>query len=214
MDGDDPSSPLDPAATPPVQPIHPFEGPWTRWYWDHLNQAYLAAAELRFNGSCVLRYELDNASPSTDFSARFAGREELVSLYAMAARQADPLSEYLCLYRVLEAADKANGKAFAKEKLSTLTTNWFGDLRVIPDELNADYESAPNAFEIYREGAQVEMDRLSEQGADIPAHLYAIRNALAHGKRNILTPSHVERVEDAAASLSIVKLLARMAVEP
>jgi hypothetical protein len=58
------------------------------------------------------------------------------------------------------------------------------------------------------------MERLREQGADIPTHMSAIRNAPARGKRNILTPSHVERVEDAAASLPIVKLLARMAVEP
>jgi hypothetical protein len=173
MDGQDPPSPIDPAASPQVQPVHPLEGSWTRWYWEHLQMAYGAAAENRFNGSCVLRYDPDDEeSPSTDFTARFAGREELVGLYAMAARQVDPLSEYLCLYRLLEAADKKNGKTFIAKNLGGLQTKPFGDLRVIPDELGAEYDDAPNAFEVYRERATAEIDRLTAAGTHIAGHLY------------------------------------------
>jgi hypothetical protein len=49
--------PGDPAAAPPLQPIQPFEGPWTMSYWQWANVAYAAAAELRFNGSYVIRYD-------------------------------------------------------------------------------------------------------------------------------------------------------------
>lgn len=209
------ATPKDPAATPLAQPIHPLDGPGARWYWDMLNHAYGAAAELRFNGSYVIRYDEDDPeAPSTDFSIRFKGREELVGLYAMAARQADLLSEYLCLYRVLEAADKGNGTSFAQQKLPVLRTESFGDLRAVPDLPNADYDSAPNVFDVYRDRACTEIDRLNRVGMDVPAHLYSIRNALAHGKDNVLTVSHGERFADATAALPIVKLLARIAVGP
>src|SRR5438445_738386 len=83
--------------------------------WDSLTAVYGSAAELRFNGSYVIRYGGEDPAPVTDFIHRFIGREELVSMYAMAARQADQLSEYLCLYRILEAADQRNGKIFAAD---------------------------------------------------------------------------------------------------
>jgi hypothetical protein len=205
--------PRDAAATPPAEPIHPFGPDWTLWYWQSLNQAYAAAADLRFNGSYVIRYDDEADAPSTDFSTRFAGREELVALYAMAARQPDVLAEYLCLYRVLEAADNQNGKAFAASRLTNLATTEFGELLVIGDDL--DLESAPNAFEVYKNRALEELIRLAADGiGNVPQYLCRIRNSLAHGKDQVLTASHGERHMRAAQALPIVKLLARIAVEP
>src|SRR5690606_9777270 len=89
-------------------------------YWDSLSIAYTATAELRFGESYVLRYNEEPDAPGLDFAQRFAGREEAVSLYAMAARQADVLAEYLCLYRVLEYADGQNGRSFAAAELPDL----------------------------------------------------------------------------------------------
>lgn len=207
------AAPRDPAAAPPVQPIYPFHGAWTLWYWQSLNQAYAAAAELRFNGSYVIRYDREDGSPSTDFSVRFDGKEELVGLYAMAAREPDLLAEYLCLYRVLEAADGQNGKTFSASALSTLASKSFGDLRVIQDDLR--FESAPNVFEIYRERAEQELERLTIDGVrDVPGHLYRIRNSLAHGKHDVLTARDAGRFSAAARALPVVKLLARTAIEP
>jgi hypothetical protein len=205
--------PRDSAATPPAEPIHPFGPDWTLWYWQSLNQAYAAAAELRFNGSYVIRYDGESAAPSTDFSQRFAGREALVALYAMAARQPDVLAEYLCLYRVLEAADGQNGKVFAALTLVDLPATEFGELVVVGDDLDA--ESAPNAFEVYRTRALEELARLAADGiGNVPEYLYGIRNSLAHGKHHVLTASHGERYVRAARALPIVKLLARSAVDP
>jgi hypothetical protein len=208
------ATPRDPDASPPAQPIHPLEGSLTLWYWQALNQAYGAAAELRFNGSYVIRYDEREESPSTDFSARFEGREELVSLYAMATRQPDLLAEYLCLYRVLEAADRQNGKAFSASMLGLLQSKDFGDLRVIGDD--GHYESAPNVFQTLKERATMELDRLATDGVgsgDVPEHLYRIRNSLAHGKHEVLTARHADRFVSAARALPIVKLLARIAVD-
>jgi hypothetical protein len=204
--------PGDPAAAPPLQPIQPFEGPWTMSYWQWANAAYAAAAELRFNGSYVIRYDNETGAPDTCFATRFAGREELVGLYAMAARQAYLLAEYLCLYRVLEAADNGNGKEHVANELPSLRTTDFGELRVVGDDLS--YETAPNAFEVFRDRAENELKRLAANGVDdVPAYLYSIRNSLAHGKRDLLTARHAARFADAARALPIVKLLARRAVE-
>ena len=121
-------TPKDPAAMPPIQPINPFDGSLLHWYWEHQNMACGAAAELRFNGSYVLRYDgEDTAAPSTAFARRFEGIEQLVSLYAMAARQADPLTEYLCLYRLLEGKDKTNGKTFASGNIERLAGFNYGN---------------------------------------------------------------------------------------
>lgn len=211
-------APIDPAAVPASQPIHPFEGAWTRWHWDSQNQAYAATADLRFNGSYVLRYRGDDESPSTDFSMRFDGKRELIALYAMAARQPDVLAEFLCLYRIFEAADGENGKRFSASKLPVLGDKDYGDLRVVGNDAcfdDAPLESVPNAFDVYRERAQHELERLAANGVDdVPSHLYGIRNSLAHGKQDVLTAGCVDRFAEAARALPAVKLLARLAIEP
>jgi hypothetical protein len=202
----------DPVAEPIAQPIHPLKGGWAWAYWQSLNGAYGAAAELRFSGSYVVRYDDEEDAPATDFSRRFAGREELVGLYAMAARQADLLSEYLCLYRVLEAADTGNGTLFASQALSQLAATDFGVLKIIG--IDGRYDTAPNAFDVYKQHALQEMAALAADGQDAPPYLYGIRNSIAHGKHNIVTGHSGERFERAARALPVVKLLARMAVEP
>jgi hypothetical protein len=203
MDGILPhATPRDPEAVTPAQPIHPFDDPGTLFYWQRLNDAFAVAAELRFNGSYVIRYNSeDTGSPGTDFSERFRGREQWVGLYAMATRQADLLSEYLCLYRVLEAADSSNGMTFAARVLPHLADVDFGVLRVVGLDLS------------YRRRALDELADLPNRGVADPAgHLYGIRNSLAHGKSDPLSGVGTDRFASAARALPIVKLLARIAI--
>ena len=57
------------------------------------------------------------------------------------------------------------------------------------------------------------IDALTARGVpDIPDHLYRIRNNVAHGVRDVLIPS--SRFAAAASALPIVKLLARIAIDP
>jgi hypothetical protein len=173
--------PTDPAAHPAIGPVEPLGRAMTLHYWNSINQGYAAAADLRFNGSYVIRYDGEDDAPTTDFTRRFDGREEWVGLYAMVARQADPLSEYLCLYRVLEAMDKTNGKTCAAGVMPLPSVHDFGRLEVA--YMTAGGHEYVNAFDVYRDRAMSELSRLSAAGVDdIPAYLYAIRNSLAHGK--------------------------------
>jgi hypothetical protein len=132
-------------------------------------------------------------------------------MYAMSARQADALSEYLCLYRVLEGKDMQNGKTFARQSINQLSTFDFGILRIIGTDDS--YENATNAFEVYRKRALDEMENLKDAGIDAVDRLYRIRNSLAHGKVDVLLPDDGEPFHAALRALPIVKLLARIAVE-
>lgn len=207
--------PKDLAGVPSVQPIHPIGDGLSLSYWQALNESYAGASDLRFNGSYVLRYGEEEDPPDpligADFTQRFAGREERVSLYAMAARQVDLLMEYLCLYRVLESADGSNGKKFIGSTLHRIERYDFGVLRVVGFDMK--YTTAPNAFEVYKERALREMASLSAQHVDVATHLYRLRNSLAHGKHDVLVSDRGSRFEQAARALPIVKLLARIAVE-
>lgn len=201
--------------TYPSRPVIPIPGLTAPdWYFRDLARAFEAAAEIRFGASYSVRYDSDeDRAPGTDFSSRFAGREDLVSLYAMASRQADPMSEFLCLYRVLEAADGATGTTFATAHLDDLNDRDFGVLPVIPHGQPGDWR---NAFEVYRRRARQKLRRLRvgmSANSEVAAYLYRLRNSLAHGKQNVRTGDFGSQVEEVASALPIVKLLARVAVE-
>jgi hypothetical protein len=145
------------------EPISPTPGLIAAtWYYQDVALGHDAAAEIRFGESYVLRYDDDRGSPRTDFSKRFAGRENLVNLYAMASRQADLLSEFLCLYRVVEAADGSNGTSFLTARLADVPSHSFGTLRVIRPRSSRGWV---NAFTVYRRRARRHLDFLQEGGA-------------------------------------------------
>lgn len=207
-----------PGTTFPHQPVSPLAGQeGFRWYFDDLLKAYAAAAEIRFGDSYSVRYGSDEDSVGTDFSSRFKGRESLVAMYATAARQADIMSEYLGLYRVVEAEDGDNGTTFAAAHLASLQGADFGVLRVRPMH---EPDGGRNAFEVYRERALAEIQRVRSSGTEIEdpgkhvaSHLYRMRNSLAHGKRDVRVLDFDSQVGDVARALPIVKLLARLAIE-
>jgi hypothetical protein len=205
--------PKDPAAVPPYQPIEPFDGTLTSFYWESLSVSYDAVAELRFGDSYVIRYQV-GSPPGTNFTERFAGREVALALYAMAARQPDLLAEYLCLYRVLEAADQENGKTFSAAELPDLLDHDYGALHMASTPAVGGTEFI-DVFSVYKVRAKAELDSLTNAGVtNIGEHLYKIRNSIAHGKTDVLTGGHGHKFQAAARALPIVKLLARRAVEP
>jgi len=206
----DGEEPKDEEATSVSRPTSASSPLLTRFYWENVNTAYYATAENRFQDSYILRYDGEPTSPSTRFKERFNGREDRVSLYAMAARQFDILSEYLCLYRVIEAADQGNGKTFVENHLPRLPDHDFGELIVAPTGGSSPAISF-NAFEFLREQAYTRLSQPMPNG--FPNHLYKIRNSIAHGKEEPRAISHGLSFGEVAAALPIVKLLARLAVE-
>lgn len=169
-----------------MQPVEPFFEALARQYWDSVQLALGAAADLRFNASYCLRYDSSYPDPGTNFTERFEGRGELVSLYAMGARQADILAEYLCLYRVLEGADGGNGTEFSERAIPTLLDRDFGLLRVIPTVQYSRPNVYTDVFALYKHRARMELHRLGQSGiVDVPRYNYDIRNRIAHGKSRV-----------------------------
>lgn len=204
------AQPVDDAARVVREPVIPLGIEVAGWHWSDRAAALDTAAELRFNGSYRVRYVTDDReTPSTDFSVRFDGREARVSLYAMAARQSDPLAEYLLLYRVLEAADGTNGKAFIGGNLDVIGSHRWGVLRVHDAVRNC-----VDAFRRYEDEATQEFAVITKAGETPADYLYGIRNRLAHGKVDVLAGGHGPAIEAACRALPIVKLLARHAIDP
>jgi len=116
---------------------------------------------------------------------------------------------------VLEAADGTNGVSFARDALDEALSRDFGLLRLMDEDSYLRGEPTwRNVFELYQTRARLEVQQLREAGQDVPKHLYAIRNSLAHGKREPRTGVRGDGFTESALALPIVKLLARVAVEP
>lgn len=202
--------------TPP-----PYEaiGLWREWedprhyYRDALAAAVEQAHSLRYTDGVALRYTPEG-DPLTRFEDRFEGRQEALSLYTAAIRQADFLSEYLGLYRLLEWPRRDNGKKFVAANLDELRDYNFGTLRMVdPGPPFNQPEDPIGVFDTPRERALGRIEALRTADIDVPAHLYALRNGLAHGKQDMILDDLGPSVDAVTADLPVVKLLARMAVE-
>lgn len=180
-----------------------------RYYREVLESTIEHAHTLRYTDSLTLRYAVEG-DPLTRFEDRFEGRQEALSLYTAAIRQVDFLSEYLGLYRVLEWPGKDNGKKFTEANLHELRDYDFGSLRMA--DLNQTEEPI-DVFDTLRERALGRVEALLTADIGVPAHLYALRNGLAHGKQDLILNDLGPSVDAVAADLPVVKLLARMAVE-
>ncbi|MFD8958282.1 methylamine utilization protein MauJ [Streptomyces anulatus] len=204
---------------PPYEAIGHWR-PWQepgRYYREVLESAIEHAHTLRYTDGLTLRYAVEG-DPLTRFEDRFEGRQEALSLYTAAIRQVDFLSEYLGLYRVLEWSGKDNGKKFTQANLDGLRDYDFGSLRMV--DLDHPLGRPPNqaeepidVFDTLRERALGRIEALRTADIDVPAHLYALRNGLAHGKQDLILNDLGPSVDAVAADLPVVKLLARMAVE-
>lgn len=194
---------------PLINPIVEEPGPGSgRWYWTEYGQAMGMAAEIRIGAGAVqLRYDNDHEA-LTQFSTRFKNGLEPLGLYAMAARQVDPFAEYLGHWRVLEWADRQNGKAFVEQHVDELASYDFGECLVI--DLGRE---AVDIFETYRSRALGRIETLHAAPRDIAAELYQTRNSIAHGKAETVLHDFAASMEGVGADLPIVKLLSRMAVE-
>ena len=197
-----------PAESAPLLPLLPVDDEHTaEWYWSAVNEALGAAVEFTLGaGTLRLRYYSDEPTLSTDFSTRFAGFEEPLSLYAMASRQTDALSAFLNFYRILEWSDGSNGTSAVQRLVPLLTAYDFGELQV----------ETPNfewidAFDIHLSRALANMG--NDTPAEVASRLYKIRNSVAHGKTKTSHAMSGSRIAATGAAVPLVKLLARMVVQ-
>ena len=166
-------------------------------------------AELRVGaGSVLLRYD-EERHPLSRFTDRFGSRREAIALYAMAARQLDPFTEYLCLYRVIEWAGRGKAEAWVAHRLPELHAFDFGECLVRRD-LTQEYV---DMLETWRGRAVARLAQMNKPAGKVAAELVANRNAIAHGSFRVRHHDFGPSMSAIGADLAIVKLLARIAVE-
>jgi hypothetical protein len=197
-------------AVPLVPPVVPEPGPDPgQFYWSALSEGIAMVAELRVGaGSVLLRYEAEG-HPLSRFTNRFGSRQEALGLYAMAARQIDPFTEYLCLYRVIEWAGGGRAEAWIERRLNDLGTYDFGECFVRLD-MTREYG---DVFETWRERALARVAEIDKPARRVAEELSANRNAIAHGSFRVKHHDFGASMTAIGADLAVVKLLARMAVE-
>lgn len=200
------------AKSPPVQTLFPYRSreDETLGYYGTVESTLAEASDLRLgDGSPALRYL--EYPKLLKLHERFAGVQEALALYAMATRQVEVLSEYLCLYRVLEWARKDNAISYTEAHLKALSTYDFGNLWAHRYRS----ERRWNILGLYRRRALRRLVVLRTRCVsdhNVAVHLYAIRNSLAHGKSRFSLDRPADLAE-VGRDLPIVKLLARMVVE-
>jgi hypothetical protein len=172
----------------------------------------LGYVEFRYDTS---RFRSLSESPilCLDYSGKYRPARQEVHLYSLALRQIDPLSEYLCYYRVIESASKSNGLSWLEQNLGRLEATRFGMLPT--GEGVRMYQRRTNLFTILRRRAVTRLRDLAknESYADIACRLYRTnRCGIAHGQR-IRWSDFTTDIKEIFRDSFVLKLMARLAVD-
>jgi len=191
-------------------------------YFHELSAALESVTALRLGPVGYVQFRYDTSSyPSPDgepvvhlnYRAKYAHMRQEMHLYSLALRQIDPLSEYLCYYRVIESASKSNGLKWLEQNLPRLESTRFG---VLPaGEGDRVYQRRPNLFTILRRRAVNRLWDLIKtlSYADIASKLYHTnRCGIAHGI-TIRRADFATDFEDVYLDSFVLKLMARIAIE-
>jgi hypothetical protein len=136
-----------------------------------------------------------------------------VHLYSLALRQIDPLSEYLCYYRVIESASRSNGLDWLEQNLGRLEFARFGMLPAGAGDRT--YRRRTNLFTVLRRRAIARLRDLSRtmSYANIASRLYHTnRCGIAHGKK-IRRADFTTDFGEVYLDSFVLKLMARLAIE-
>lgn len=185
-------------------------------YYESLNMAFASLCDIRL-GFCAyvnFRWPGWNGVSDLQYSAKYSKVSKEISLYAMALRQIDPLTEFLCYYRVIESITNSNGKEWLKNNINLIKEYNFGRLG-IGVESRQDLK-IKNLFFIYKKRAlnRIKELKIEFPGKDLSEYFYnENRCGVAHGKAGIKIHDFSYTVEEIAKDNYILKLISRMAIE-
>jgi hypothetical protein len=191
-------------------------------YFHELAVALESVNALRLGpmGYVEFRYDTSEYLSSTgdpvvrlNYSGRYGLAAQEVHLYSLALRQIDPLSEYLCYYRVIESASRSNGLGWLEQNLGRLESARFGMLSAGPGDPRK--RRRVNLFTVLRRRAIARLRNLlnTMSYADIASRLYHTnRCGVAHGQ-SIRRADFSTDFRDVYLDGFVLKLMARLAIE-
>lgn len=202
----------------PIKPIISYSRKENDYFGKSVEGIYESIVDLRLNGYFWFKWpEAFTGIINIDLHKIYEKAIKEIKLYSMALKQSDPLTEFLCYYRVIESISDDNGKKWIKVNLSKIKTFNFGfiQLQNICDEFNSRRQRR-NLFTCYKRKALGKISKLNKSlsSRSIDDYLYSdIRCGIAHGKRNLRLHDYALHLKDISESLFIIKLLARIAIE-
>jgi len=176
-----------------TKPIERGRASYIDWlYYDSLRSAYEAINSFRLGplGYVYFRWPGIYGTTPLSLTSEYSSVSKEISLYSTAIRQLDPLSEFLCYYRIIESVSGDNGKNWLSANLSRLVRYDFGflEFEIMGKERVKKNQRRKNLFSFYRRRAlsrlKILTTRLSEKS--IEEYFYnENRCGIAHGKMDV-----------------------------
>lgn len=189
-------------------------------YYNCLNMIYNFMSDIKL-GPAYVNFRWPGYKDSVDlqYSAKYSKVSKEISLYIMALRQIDPLTEYLCYYRIIESVTNSNGKDWIRNSIEIIKEFNFGYVEIEVEKAVIEItqqDNPTNLFSIYKRRALKRIKELKTEfpGKDISEYFYnENRCGIAHGKVGVKTSDFSFTIEEFSKDNYILKLLSRMAIE-
>lgn len=190
------------------------------YYYNCLNMIYKSMSDIKL-GPVYVNFRWPGYKDSVDlqYSAKYGKVSKEISLYAMALRQIDPLTEYLCYYRIIESVTNSNGKDWIRNNIEFIKEFNFGYVEIEVEKAVIEItqkDNPTNLFSIYKRRALKRIKELKTEfpGKDISEYFYnENRCGIVHGKEDVKIHDFGVTVKGIVKDNYILKLLSRMAIE-
>lgn len=172
---------------------------------------------LKWGSLQSVRFRWSDLEQTVDlaYSTQYGPAAKELSLYSLALRQFDPLSEFLHYYRIMESVDGGNGKSWILNNVNRIKAFDFGWLELEDSAYFGNPKRRVNLFQRYRRKSQERLKRLRSpvSNPQVEEHFYRVRCGIAHGKTHVKHYDFSTTVASIWQDLYILKLLARIAIQ-
>lgn len=185
-------------------------------YYESLGMACEALNSIRLGplGYVCFRWPGFGQDIDLAYTNQYSSVATELSLYSTAIRQLDPLSEFLCYYRVIESTSGKDHKAWISNNLLRLNNYDFGFLEFGTDAPVKERRRTTNLFSVYRRRALARLKALHRRSINVPGYFYGEnRCGIAHGERDVKEYDFKYNIEEISRDNYILKLLSRIAIE-
>ncbi len=182
-----------------------------------LEQIYSSIVDIKMNAEVCFKWNKAYFETiNIPLTLMFYKVAEEINMYSIALKQLDPLTEFLCYYRIIERISGDNGKQWKRNNLPRLNKYDFGFLEVVDSIKHRRQNRRKNLFSFYRRRSMnriLKLRRILPQKISIEEHLYNdTRCAIAHGK-DFIKYDYKNNLKEVSLDAYIVKLLSRIAIE-
>ena len=193
-------------------------GTRVRWkadqWFESMQVIYEELASIKHGVHSVgYKYESLEELANIPFTNKYGSLSKEISLYAGALRKADPLSEYLNYYRIIESISGGKGIEWIDLKIKKIKSHDYGSIYLYG---NPSQKRKSDLLKIYKKRALSSIDKLrtTKRRPTVGEHLYGVnRCGIAHGRDGVVELDFDDSTRNISEDTYIIKMLARMAID-